>query len=148
MNRKQIVAMIAGLTVAAAAVLPTTAGADRWLTRYSSSIPACDDASALATISSRFAAKEARFWSSRLILSDFTAVREIAYMPWGDGIIPRRYCQAKVRVSDGQKARDTVVYYSIGSNTGLAGMLAGVEWCVVGYDRNLAYSPGCRMARP
>jgi hypothetical protein len=24
----------------------------------------------------------------------------------------------------------------------------GVEWCVVGLDRNWAYNPACRMARP
>jgi hypothetical protein len=41
-----------------------------------------------------------------------------------------------------------MVYYSIGSNTGFAGATWGVEWCVVGYDRNFAYAPRCRMARP
>ena len=24
----------------------------------------------------------------------------------------------------------------------------GVEWCVVGLDRNWAYNPACKMARP
>lgn len=139
-------AMWAGLLAAAAS--PAAAGMDRFLTAYRTMMPPCDDALALGTISSRFAAKESRFWSSGLSLSEFTDVRETAYMPWPAGAIPRRYCQAKVRVSDGHKARDTAVYYSIGSSTGFAGMRWGVEWCVVGFDRNLAYSPRCRMARP
>ena len=51
----------------------------------------------------------------------------------------------KVRVSD---SRDTVVYYSIIEKGGFAGVGWGVEWCVVGYDHNLAYAPNCRAARP
>jgi hypothetical protein len=27
-------------------------------------------------------------------------------------------------------------------------MTWGVEWCVVGLDRNMAYNPNCQMARP
>jgi hypothetical protein len=73
-------------------------------------------------------------------------VREIAYRPWGPAFIFRRYCSAKVHVSD--RVRPTLVYYSIGSNTGFAGASWGLEWCVVGYDRNLAYAPSCRAARP
>jgi hypothetical protein len=30
----------------------------------------------------------------------------------------------------------------------MIGMKWGVEWCVVGVDRNWAYNPQCRMARP
>ena len=42
--------------------------------------------------------------------------------------------------SDG---RHTVVYYWIGEDTGFVGASWGVEWCVVGYDRNLA-TPRCK----
>jgi hypothetical protein len=27
-------------------------------------------------------------------------------------------------------------------------MFWGVEWCVVGLDRNWAYNPACKMAQP
>jgi len=27
-------------------------------------------------------------------------------------------------------------------------MTWGVEWCVVGLDRNWAYNPACKMAQP
>jgi hypothetical protein len=40
------------------------------------------------------------------------------------------------------------VYYSIGEDTGFIGWSWGIEWCVVGVDRNWAYNPGCKMARP
>ena len=33
-------------------------------------------------------------------------------------------------------------------DTGMIGASFGVQWCVVGYDRNWAYNPACRMARP
>ena len=31
---------------------------------------------------------------------------------------------------------------------GFAGFGQGVEWCVTGLDRNWAYNPGCKAARP
>jgi len=34
------------------------------------------------------------------------------------------------------------------SDTGMIGASWGVEWCVVGLDRNWAYNPRCKMARP
>ena len=40
------------------------------------------------------------------------------------------------------------VNYWIGEDTGMIGMTWGVEWCVVGLDRNWAYNPACKMARP
>ncbi len=40
------------------------------------------------------------------------------------------------------------VEYSIIEDGGFAGFGPGVEWCVVGLDRNWAYNPACRAARP
>jgi len=48
-------------------------------------------------------------------------------------------------VSDGLKHP---IYYSIGEDTGMIGQTYGVEWCVAGFDRNWAYAPNCKMARP
>ena len=111
---------------------------DRWL-------PPCDHPRALARIASRFAKKESRFWSSDLTIDGFERVREIAYRPWAHDTIPRRFCRALALVSDG---KPRPVYYWIGEDTGMIGFSWGVEWCVVGLDRNLAYNPGCKMARP
>jgi hypothetical protein len=116
-----------------------------WLSgpNYEGTLPACD--AALGKIAARFAEKESRFWNSDLQIVDFERVRETAYMPWAAGTIPRRYCTAVALVSDGRKHR---VNYWIGEDTGMIGMTWGVEWCVVGLDRNWAYNPRCKMARP
>ena len=111
--------------------------------RYDGVVPPCE--AGLGTIVSRFAEKESTFWNSSLQILDFERVRQVAFMPWADGTIPRRFCSATAIVSDGHKH---VVHYSIGEDTGFAGTTWGVEWCVVGLDRNWAYNPSCRMARP
>jgi len=99
----------------------------------------------LGTVASEFAYKEARFWNSGLQILSFERVREIAYSPWARGTIPRRFCRAVALVSDGRKH---AVNYWIGEDTGFAGTGWGVRWCVVGLDRNWAYNPRCKMARP
>ncbi len=112
-------------------------------TRYDGDLPPCE--AGLGKIAARFAQKESRFWNSDLQIMDFEKVREIAYSPWALGTIPRRFCRATAMVSDGRKH---AVYYSIGEDTGMIGASWGVEWCVVGFDRNWAYNPACKMARP
>jgi hypothetical protein len=111
--------------------------------RYDGVLPPCE--AALGTISSRFSEKEGRFWNSDLQIVGFDAVREIAFRPWASQTIPRRFCTAVAMVSDGRRH---TVHYSIGEDTGIIGITWGVEWCVVGLDRNWAYNPACKMARP
>jgi hypothetical protein len=111
--------------------------------RYDAVLPSCE--AALDKIASRFSQKESQFWNSGLQILDFEKVREIAFRPWAEGTIPRRFCTAVAVVSDGKKHP---VNYSIGEDTGMIGMTWGVEWCVVGLDRNWAYNPRCKMARP
>ena len=45
-------------------------------------------------------------------------------------------------------ARSRPVHFSIIEDGGFAGFGQGVEWCVVGLDRNWAYNPACKAARP
>jgi hypothetical protein len=111
--------------------------------RYDGVVPHCD--AALGLIAARFASKESRFWNSDLQILDFERVRQTAFRPWAAGTIPRRFCSAVALVSDGRKHP---VHYWIGEDTGIFGATWGVEWCVVGLDRNRAYNPGCKMARP
>lgn len=113
--------------------------------RYNSVVPACDTPWALSTIQRRFGAKEGRFWNSTLQISDFDKVREVAYRPWANGTIPRRFCTGRALTSDG---RWRTVHYSIIEDGGVIGATWGVEWCVVGTDRNWAYNPSCKMAKP
>ena len=111
--------------------------------RYDGALPPCE--AGLDIISSRFSQKEGRYWNSDLTIQGFERVREIAYRPWAPNTIPRRFCTATALVSDGLKHP---VHYSIGETTSMIGASWGVEWCVVGLDRNMAYSPACKMAAP
>jgi hypothetical protein len=139
------------LTVAFVAGVAASAGAASLLEKnfylsgpdYEGRLPACE--AALGTIAARFAQKESQFWNSSLEILDFEHVRETAFRPWGRDTIPRRFCRAVAIVSDGRKHP---VHYWIGEDTGMIGASWGVEWCVVGLDRNWAYNPACRMARP
>ena len=111
--------------------------------RYDGNLPPCE--AGLDRIAWRFAQKESRFWNSDLEILGFERVRQIAFSPWAPGTIPRRFCRAVAMVSDGRRH---AVYYWIGEDTGMIGASWGVEWCVVGLDRNWAYNPACKMARP
>ena len=113
--------------------------------RYDGVLPACADPAALAEIASRFADKESRFWTSAQEILRIDHVRETAFRPWDRDLIPRRVCAGRALLSDNSLRP---VYYWIGEDTGIIGATWGVQWCVVGYDRNWAYSPDCRMARP
>ena len=110
---------------------------------YDGALPGCE--AALGDIASRFSEKEGRFWNSNLQILGFENVRQTAFSPWAKATIPRRFCSAVALVSDGRRHK---VDYWIGEDTGLIGASWGVEWCVVGLDRNWAYNPACKMARP
>jgi len=115
-----------------------------WGPRFDSQLPACDNSWALGTIQHRFATKEGRFWNSDLRIESIEQVQEVAFRPWADGTIPRRFCTGRALISDG-KVR--TVLYSIIEDSGMIGAHWGVQWCVVGLDRNWAYNPRCKMAR-
>jgi hypothetical protein len=140
--------IVVGFALLAGAV---PAGAANWFEmnfwmsgpRYDGVLPPCE--AGLSKIQSRFATKETRFWNSNLQIVGFDKVRETAFRPWAPDTIPRRYCSAVATTSDGVRR---AVHYSIGEDTGMIGQTWGVEWCVVGTDRNWAYNPGCSMARP
>jgi hypothetical protein len=131
----------------------TSAGAAGWLEknfwlsgpRYDGNVPLCDENGPLNKIMRRFATKEGRFWNSALTIVGFEKIQEIAWEPWPSGTIPRRFCTASVLVSDGKWHR---INYSIIEDGGMIGASDGVEWCVVGLDRDWAYNPACRAARP
>lgn len=113
--------------------------------RYDSVLPACDDYWALSKIRERFASKEHRFWVSDLQITNFAEIREVAFRPWADGTIPRRFCTGRALISDGVWR---TVRYSIIEDAGMISWTWGVDWCVVGLDRNWAYNPACKEAAP
>ncbi len=113
--------------------------------RYDALVPLCDDPSVLGKISSHFGQKEAEFWHSDLKIVGVDRIHEIAFRPWAADAIPRRFCGGIADVTDGKRR---TIYYSINETDSWLGLSWGVEWCVLGLDRNWAYNPGCRMARP
>ena len=113
--------------------------------RYEAVLPACDHPFALNTIRRRFASKEGRFWNSNLQITNFDHIKETAFSPWAEGTIPRRFCSGRALISDGRWRR---VHYSIVEDGGIMSIGWGVQWCVVGIDRNWAYNPACQMAQP
>lgn len=151
----QVTKLRAGVLVAAliASICSGPADAANWFEktfymlgpRFDSQLPACDDSWALSTIQRRFGGKEGRFWNSDLRITDFDQIREVAYRPWADGTIPRRFCSGRAQTSDGQWR---TVRYSIVEDGGMIGGGWGVQWCVVGADRNWAYNPDCKAAAP
>ena len=119
--------------------------AEKRILPYSSDLPLCGDPAVLEEISTRFAEKETKFWNSSLTLVDYQRITPLAYRPWGLDLIPRRFCSATVTTSDGRNHR---IDYSVREDLGFIGAGWGTEFCVTGLDRNWAYNPACRMARP
>ncbi len=113
--------------------------------RYDAYVPLCDHPGVLDAIAGEFAGKESEFWSSNLAILGIDRVRELAFRPWAAQAIPRRFCTGLAVLSDGTKRP---VHYSINETGSFIGVSWGVEWCVVGLDRNWAYNPACKMARP
>ena len=62
--------------------------------RYDAVLPPCD--AALGTIQSRFATREGRFWNSDLRIVGFKHIRQIAFRPWVESAIPRKFCVANL----------------------------------------------------
>ena len=141
------------LILLAAAVSPAAAltgreevvPGERRVLPYGAHLPGCQEPSVLAAVARIFAEKEAKFWNSNLQIVEYEQIRRIAWRPWGLDYIPRRFCTATVWISDGRKTR---VDYSVREDLGIISATWGVEFCVHGLDRNWAFNPACKMARP
>src|SRR5258707_3349714 len=110
---------------------------------YDGRVAECEKA--LGTITNQFEEKESTFWNSALQIKAYGGIHETAFRPWQSDNIPRRYCSGDDRLSDGSVHK---VHYSIIEDGGFAGFGQGVEWCVTRLDRNWAYNPACKAARP
>lgn len=118
-----------------------------WLSgpRYDRVMPTCDYPAALDRIIANFHTKEVRFWNSELRIAGIEDIQQTAVLPWAAQSIPRRFCKGNALISDGRRR---LIYFSIAEDTGIIGMTWGVEFCVVGLDRDWAYNPLCRAAQP
>lgn len=113
--------------------------------RFDAILPPCQSLDALGSIQYKFAQKEGRFWVSNLTIERFDRIHETAFRPWVEGAIPRRYCSGVALISDGVWRP---VHFLIIEDGGMIGHSWGVEFCIAGIDRNWAYNPSCKLARP
>jgi hypothetical protein len=118
-----------------------------WLSgpRFDRDVPPCDYPAALDNIMGDFHTKEFGFWNSELSIVGVENIHETGFLAWAAQSIPRRFCSGTAVISDGSKHQ---INYSIAEGTGLIGAGWGVNFCVVGLDRNYAYRPACRAASP
>lgn len=144
---------IAALSLAVLAALPALAAgrvvhpaerAENRIHPMYGALPACDDPAVLGELSSWFNSREAKFWGPLRVVT-YDRIRPIAYRPWGDDFIPRRFCTGRIALNDGSLRR---VDYSVREALGLWGLTWNVNWCVAGLDRHRSYAPDCKMARP
>jgi hypothetical protein len=147
--KKAVMAAVAGTVFGLLALAPGAQAANflelnfgLFGPNYEGRLPECE--AGLSTISSQFQDKESTFWNSALQITGFSKVHETAFRPWTSDNIPRRYCTADAALNDGKTRQ---VHYSIIEDGGFAGYGQGVEWCVVGLDRDWAYNPRCRAAK-
>jgi hypothetical protein len=138
-------AVLASSAVLAREITP----AERREVPFDSHFPVCHDPVVMEKIGTQFAEKEARFWNSALTIVEVERIRPLAWKPWGLDYIPRRFCTGTALLSDGRRRR---IDYSVREDLdlGFFGQTKtwGVEFCVAGLDRNWAYEPNCKMARP
>ena len=114
---------------------------------FDANIPGCQDSGVLEKVATQFAEKEAKYWNSSQTIVAYDHVERTAWRPWGLDFYPRRFCSATATTSDGIRRK---VDYSVRESLGIIGATWGVEFCVHGLDRELAYAyaTACRMARP
>jgi hypothetical protein len=144
--------LVAGLAAGLAAGLGGMSAQARPLTpaeqrhhAYSGWLPGCADSAVLGVLAARFDHRERADWSSGLQVVAVAEVRETGLRSAGLDYIPRRRCEAALVMSDG-KTRKAV--YVVGEKLGFIGWGWGVEWCVAGLDRNLAWGADCRSGSP
>lgn len=145
MNRilSSLVAALIGVGGSSTAALPSLA-AD--LGVYYEESGVCGEPWVLNKISNRFSYQVTHVPNlPNVRISDFQDIHQHRYLPaQEDWPIGRRYCGAKVVLSDGQY-RD--IWYLIEEGQGFASIGDNVEFCVSGFDRWLVYNGRCRVLR-
>jgi hypothetical protein len=158
--RLMLAAALASLALGQAFANAPRIPAEQRTYAYDAQVAACDDPGVLNRIERAFGSREAIDWKTNLTITGVDHVRQTHFRPNGVDLIPRRYCQARVYVSDGRRR---ALYYNIVEDAGITGWHGGlllglirfptpgsfnVEWCIDGLDRHRTYAQNCRMARP
>lgn len=142
-NLKWSVIVAFGLSLVAQAAAAITPAENRYARYAATPLPACASGEVLSEVSGWFASREATYWGSGLSINGFDKVRETGLRPWGANFVPRRFCSARVHMSDGRLRH---VNYFVRESIGLFGNSWEVIWCVTGLDRHKTYAPNCEQA--
>ena len=106
--------------------------------------PQCDDVKVLGQIVERFNWAEDKTWQRGFYLEDIERVRERVVQETHISQVPRRYCRAHARLTNG---RHPTIYYLIEGGQGFAGNKFGLEFCLGGLDRWNEFDGSCRTLR-
>src|SRR6201990_1718280 len=87
---------------------------------YDGRVKVCEGALRMITV--QFQEKESMYWNSRLKITSYGDIHEIAFRPWQSDNIPRRYCTGNVMLSDGKVHG---INYSIIKDGGFAALGKG-----------------------
>lgn len=150
---KTICALLSAALLASSFAVGPTFAADQ--VEYDGS--PCGDAHVLKRITNKFAYQVKHVPNlPDVAITDFQGIYQQRYIPLDeDRPVARRYCGAKVVLSDGDR-RD--IWYLIEEGQGYATLLEGfhlanetrgsnVEFCVSGFDRWFVYNGACRVLR-
>ena len=108
------------------------------------SFPQCHDIEVLGMIVERFNRAEENTWHRGFYLKDIERVRQRIVQGTHVSQIPRRYCRAHARLTNG---RHPTLFYLIEGGQGFAGNKFNVEFCLGGLDRWNEYDGSCRAFR-
>jgi hypothetical protein len=107
-------------------------------------VPLCDASKVLSNIAKRYHGAQVKTWQTGLAIADVRRIEETGFKPGHPGLIDRRFCHAKVELSNGRPAD---LFYLIEERQGFASIGWGVEFCVPGQDPWRVYDGGCRSIR-
>lgn len=105
--------------------------------------PSCEQVT--GTVSSRFAQNMRGFLGLDLSIAEFGFIHQSRLEPRDETHpVERRYCQAKVTTTDGERRR---LWYVVEDNWGYAGLGSSVEFCMSGLDPWHVYGAHCKSLR-
>lgn len=108
-------------------------------------VPTCDDPGVHRTISGRFADADREYYDGIEAIESFHDVTQVALVAHRPSPLVRRYCRARVAMSDDHTR---TMYYMIEEKASFVSWTSGVEFCIRGLDRWRVYDGNCRTVRP
>lgn len=146
-----MISRIAFLAAAFAALACTAQARDqvpaeeRYYSYDAARVPGCSDPVVLNRLMARFKETEASYWSSDLEILSVSNIRTTHFRANGVDFVPRRHCRGTAHLNNRRASR---VYYEVTQDAGMVGHDFGLRFCVAAYDRQWAFAPECKAARP